>query len=244
MKNIKFIALIGMFSVIFTGVGFGQIWRTPRQQPQQQQSNLPNATIERGLQEALFQGVRNAVSELGRRNGFLDNERVRIPLPSGLQRMENTLRFLGQGRRVDSFVASMNHAAEEAVPVATDVFIGSVRQMTFDDARNILFSGQDDAATQFFRRTSEDRLRDEFRPIIERFTNQVGVTQEYKQLMGRYGFVGRAFGEDMSDIDGYVTEKAMDGLFLLIADEERRIRRDPIGRTTSILRTVFGSILR
>jgi hypothetical protein len=124
--------------------------------------------------------------------------------------------------------------------VAVDVFMDSIKQMSFNDARNILFSRQDDAATQFFRRTSEDRLRDEFRPIVERFTEQVGVTQKYKQMMGQYGFLGRMVGQDASDIDGYVTEKALDGLFMLVADEEQRIRRDPVGRTTAILRAVFG----
>jgi hypothetical protein len=206
------------------------------------QGSLSNQDITRGLREALTQGVRNAVDDLGRRNGFLDNSRVRIPLPKNLQRTERALRAAGQGRRVDEFIEAMNHAAEEAVPVAVDVFLESVRQMSFNDARQILSGGQDDAATEFFRRTSEQRLRDEFRPIVERFTEQVGVTQKYKQMMGRYGFLGRVVGQDASDIDGYVTEKALDGLFLLIADEERRIRRDPVGRTTSILRAVFGSI--
>ena len=206
------------------------------------QTSLSNGDITRGLKEALTKGVRNAVDDLGRRNGFLDNARVRIPLPKNLQRTERALRAAGQGRRVDEFIESMNHAAEEAVPVAIDVFLDSVRQMSFNDARQILFSRQDDAATQFFRRTSEARLRDEFRPIVERFTEQVGVTQKYKQMMGRYGFLGRVVGQDASDIDGYVTEKALDGLFLLIADEERQIRRDPVGRTSAILRAVFGAI--
>jgi hypothetical protein len=206
------------------------------------QGSLSNQDITRGLREALTQGVRNAVDDLGRRNGFLDNSRVRIPLPKNLQRTERALRAAGQGRRVDEFIEAMNHAAEEAVPVAVAVFLESVRQMSFNDARQILSGGQDDAATEFFRRTSEQRLRDEFRPIVERFTEQVGVTQKYKQMMGRYGFLGRVVGQDASDIDGYVTEKALDGLFLLIADEERRIRRDPVGRTTAILRAVFGSI--
>jgi hypothetical protein len=115
--------------------------------------------------------------------------------------------------------------------------------MTFSDARNILLSGQTDAATQFFRRTSEDRLRDEFRPIVERFTAKVGVTQKYKAMIGRYGFMGKVVGEDASDLDGYITEKALDGLFLMMADEEASIRRDPIRRTTSLLKKVFG-ILR
>ena len=217
---------------------FGQ---TTRRQTSRQGS-LSDLDISRGLREALTKGVRNAVDDLGRTNGFLDNSRVRIPLPKELRRTEKALRAVGQGRRVDEFIESMNHAAEEAVPVALDIFVDSIMQMTFDDARQILFSRQDDSATQFFRRTSEDRLREEFRPIVERFTEQVGVTQKYKQMMGRYGFLGRVVGQDASDIDGYVTEKALDGLFLLIADEEQRIRRDPVGRTSAILRAVFGAI--
>ena len=211
-------------------------------QTERRQSSLSDLDISRGLREALTKGVRNAVDDLGRRNGFLDNARVRIPLPKELQRTEKALRAVGQGRRVDEFIESMNHAAEEAVPVALDIFVDSIMQMTFDDARQILFSREDDAATQFFRRTSEDRLREEFRPIVERFTEQVGVTQKYKQMIGRYGFLGRVVGQDASDIDGYVTEKALDGLFLLVADEERRIRRDPVGRTSAILRAVFGAL--
>ena len=160
--------------------------------------------------------------------------------PLGVIPGSGATRDLGQGRRVDEFVEAMNHAAEEAVPVAADIFFDSVKQMTFSDARNILFSGQTDAATEFFRRTSEDRLRDEFRPIVERFTEKVGVTQKYKAMVGKYGFMGKIVGQDASDIDGYITEKALDGLFLLIAEEEREIRRDPVRRTTSLLRRVFG----
>jgi hypothetical protein len=230
--------LTAMVIAVSAVAAMGQVSNSQRNR----QGSLSNQDITRGLREALTQGVRNAVDDLGRRNGFLDNSRVRIPLPKNLQRTERALRAAGQGRRVDEFIEAMNHAAEEAVPVAVDVFLESVRQMSFNDARQILSGGQDDAATEFFRRTSEQRLRDEFRPIVERFTEQVGVTQKYKQMMGRYGFLGRVVGQDASDIDGYVTEKALDGLFLLIADEERRIRRDPVGRTTAILRAVFGSI--
>lgn len=229
--------------VLLTGIAFAQTTRTRRSTTPRQTSNVSNTDIADGLREALFQGVKNAISDLGRENGFLDNSRVRIPLPKNLQKTEKTLRALGQGRRVDEFVESMNHAAEEAVPVAADIFFDSVKQMTFSDARNILLSGQTDAATEFFRRTSEDRLRDEFRPIVERFTEEVGVTQKYKAMIGRYSFMGKIVGEDASDIDGYITEKALDGLFLMMADEERRIRRDPVRRTTSLLRKVFG-ILR
>jgi len=204
---------------------------------------LSTADISGGLKEALFKGVKFAVDNLGRENGFLGNDRVRIPLPRGIARMEKTLRAFGQGKRVDEFVMSMNRAAEKAVPVAIDVFLDAIKQMTFDDARKILLSGQDDSATQFFRRTSENTLRAKFRPIVEEATTSVGVTQKYKDMIGRYGFIGKAIGEDASDLDGYVTQKALDGLFLLVADEEKKIRKDPFGRTTALLRKVFG-ILR
>ena len=217
-----------------------QTTRTRRTNPTRQTTNISDSDISGGLKDALLQGARSAIGELGRENGFLDNTRVRIPLPEKLRKTEKALRRIGQGKRVDEFVEAMNHAAEEAVPVAADIFFDAVKQMTFTDVRNILFSGRDDAATEFFRRTSEDRLREEFRPIIERFTEKVGVTQKYKAMVGRYGFLGRVVGEDATDLDGYITQKAMDGLFLLIADEERKIRRDPIRRTTSLLRKVFG----
>ena len=231
-------------SLVFLTISVeAQTTRTRRTTTSRQTTNISNTDIAGGLKDALFQGVRNAISELGRENGFLDNSRVRIPLPKNLQKTEKTLRALGQGRRVDEFVEAMNHAAEEAVPVAADIFLDSIKQMTFTDARNILFSGQTDEATEFFRRTSEDRLRDEFRPIVERFTEKVGVTQKYKAMIGRYGFMGKIVGEDASDIDGYITQKALDGLFLMMAEEEREIRRDPVRRTTSLLKKVFG-ILR
>ncbi len=240
MRSVKFAITIAALAMILSSLAIGQTARRTPNRAASTRDGLSNNVIANGLKEAIIVGVRRSVAELGRENGFLGNDEVRIPLPGNVQKMERTLRMLGQGRRVDDFVESMNHAAEMAVPVATDIFVDSIRQMSFDDARQILFSGQDDAATQFFRRTSENRLRQEFRPIVEGFTEQVGVTQKYKQMMGRYGSFGKVMGQDASDIDGYITEKAMDGLFLLIAREEAAIRRDPIGRTTSLLRQVFG----
>jgi hypothetical protein len=125
------------------------------------------------------------------------------------------------------------------VPVAADVFKDAVRQMTFQDAVNIV-RGPDDAATQFFRRTSEKRLTEKFLPIVRSFTEQVGVTAQYKAMMEQYGPIARLAGRDAVDIDEYVTQKALDGLFLLIADEEKRIRRDPVARTSEILQKIFG----
>lgn len=202
--------------------------------------NVSDNDIAAGLKEALGRGVKSAVNSLGKQNGFLLNPRVKIPLPKSLQRIERPLRIAGQGKSVDAFVASMNNAAEKAVPVAVDVFVDAIKQMSFDDARKILFSGQKDAATQFFRRTSEETLRGKFRPIVEEFTEKTGVTQKYKTMIGKAGFAAQLLGSEATDLDGYVTQKALDGLFVLIADEERKIRENPIGRTTALLRKVFG----
>ena len=243
MRLFKFSILV-MTLIVLSDATLAQTRRVGTRQPTQSRTpTVSNTDISSGLKDALFQGVRNAVDELGQENGFLDNTRVRIPLPKTLQKLEKPLRLAGQAGKIDEFVEAMNRAAERAVPEATDIFIDSIKQMSFNDARNILFSNQDDAATQFFRRTSENRLREKFRPIVEDFTGQVGVTQKYKQMIGIYGFFGKLVGQDATDLDGYVTQKALNGLFLLVADEERKIRRDPIGRTTSILRKVFG-ILR
>lgn len=205
--------------------------------------NVSDNDIAAGLKEALGKGVKSAINSLGKPNGFLLNPRVKIPLPKSLQKLEKGLRIAGQGKSVDAFVASMNNAAEKAVPVAVDVFVDAIKQMSFDDARKILLSGQKDSATQFFRRKSEETLRGKFRPIVEEFTEKTGVTQKYKAMIGKAGFAARLLGQEATDLDGYVTQKALDGLFLLVADEERKIRENPIGRTTALLRKVFG-ILR
>lgn len=207
-------------------------------------ASLTDNEIVGGLKEALGNGVKFAVDTLGRENGFLSDVRVKIPVPKSLEKVEKTLRFARQGKLVDDFVASMNHAAEKAVPVAVDVFVDAIKQMTFDDARKILLSGEQDAATQFFRRTSEETLREKFRPIVEKFTEETGVTQKYKTMIGKYRFATSLLGKDATDLDGYVTQKALDGLFFMVAEEERKIRKDPIGRTTSLLKKVFGILTK
>ena len=210
---------------------------------QTNKNKVSDNEISGGLKEALSKGVGSAIKTLGKEDGFFKNVRVKIPLPGSLQKIEKIVRVAGQGKAVDEFVLSMNRAAEKAVPVAVDVFVDSIKQMSFDDARQILFSKQQDSATQFFRRTSEETLREKFRPIVEDFTAKTGVTQKYKAMIGKAGFAAQFQGKDATDLDGYVTQKALDGLFLLIADEEKKIRKDPLGRTTSLLKKVFG-ILR
>ncbi len=205
-----------------------------------QQAVLAETDIVSGLREALGQGVESAVTSLGRRNGFWDNASVRIPLPAELQQAEKTARKLGMGDKFDQMHLTLNRAAEQAVPHVADIFGAAVRQMTLEDARSILY-GPNDAATQFFRRTSESELIGRIRPIVTDATTQVGVTQQYKALVSSYGPLLKLAGIEATDLDGYVTTKAVDGLFYSIAAEEARIRRDPRARTTELMRTVFGA---
>lgn len=201
---------------------------------------ISDASAALGLKEALTKGIDFAVDNLGAEDGFWKNEAVKIPMPKGLKSIARVARFTGYGDRVDDFELAMNRAAEKAVPVAKDVFVDSLKQMTFNDARKILFSGEQDAATQFFRRTTEDKLREKFRPIVERFTEETGVTNSYKRMVDKAGWMARFAGKEANDLDGYVTDKALDGLFYMVAQEEKKIREDPIGRTSKILRDVFG----
>jgi len=233
MKLLKYGLWGFVFAILIANISFAQTKK-------KKTTTVTDTEITGGLKEALTKGVKFAVDSLGKEDGFFKNTRVKIPLPKNLQKVEKGLRAAGQGQAVDDFILAMNRAAEKAVPVAFDVFVNSIKQMTFDDARKILFSGQDDAATQFFRRTSEETLREKFRPIVEKFTEETGVTNKYKTMIGKYGFAARFLGKDATDLDGYVTQKALDGLFLLVADEEKKIRKDPIGRTTDLLKKVFG----
>jgi Protein of unknown function (DUF4197) len=209
---------------------------TPKTPTVQQPTQTEYAS---GLRETLTNGVSNAIKSLGREDGFFKNVRVKIPVPSSLRTVEKGLRVAGQGGKVDSFVLAMNRAAEKAVPEAIDIFADSIKQMTLDDARQIV-TGGNDSITQFFRRTSEEKLRVKFLPTVQKFTNETGVTAEYKAMIGKAGFLSQIAGKDATDIDGYVTQKALDGLFLLIADEEKNIRENPVARTTSILQKIFG----
>lgn len=211
--------------------------------------NLSQEQVVARLKEALGKGVERAVASLGQTNGFLTNLNVRIPMPTKLQKVETVLRAAGQGHLVDDFVGSMNHAAEQAVPVAASVFADSIKQMSIADAKSILTS-TNDAATQYFRRTTQTNLQAKFYPIVQKATDQVGVTAQYKSMMGKFTaldtvntLLGGKSNLKLSpgDIDSYVTDKAMDGLFTMVAEEEKNIRANPIARTTDLLQQVFGS---
>ena len=198
---------------------------------------LDAQTIAARLKEALQQGTQQGVDALGRADGYLGNGQVRIPLPEELRKVEKFLRKIGADRYADDFIISLNRAAEAAAPHAKAIFVDVIRNMTIRDAVGIL-KGPDDAATRHFRRNSETRLATSFRPIVANFTSKVGVTSHYKKFAKQAERLGLAGSKDL-DLDDYVTSKALDGLYLMIAAEERRIRQDPVARTTELLRRVF-----
>jgi len=212
-------------------------------------AGLSEDQIASGLKQALAKGVSNAVSSLGHSGGFLTNLTVRIPLPGKLQSVESALRLAGQGQMADDFVASMNHAAEQAVPVAAGVFGDAIQQMSIADAKTILTS-TNDAATQYFKRTTQTNLYAKFLPVVSKATDSVGVTAQYKAMMGKVGAansLGSMFGSkskisfSAADIDGYVTQHALNGLFTIVAVEEKNIRANPVARTTDLLQKVFAT---
>lgn len=199
-----------------------------------------------GLKEALGKGVQQAVASLGKTDGFLKDVNVKIPMPESLQKVEKALRTLRQDKLADEFVTTMNRAAEQAVPEAAAVLGDSVKQMSIADAKSVL-TGTNNAATQYFRRTSETNLHARFLPIVKAATEKTGVTGAYKRMTdqaggGLGGLGGSLLGKQAPDLDDYVTRKTLDGLFIKIAEQEKMIRENPAARTTDLLQKVFGAI--
>ncbi len=203
-------------------------------------AQLADSEVVEGLKSALGNGVSSAVQNLGKLDGFYKDPKVRIPMPESLESVSKALRTLKQDKLADEFELSMNRAAEKAVPEAADIFGTAIRDMTFDDAKQIL-QGPDNAATSYLRRTSGERIAEKFLPIVTDATDRVGVTAKYKSIMSELGPMGRLIDTDSLDLDKYITDKAVDGLFLKIANEEKLIRENPAARTTDILKRVFGS---
>lgn len=205
----------------------------------EQASGLTAEQAARGIRAALADGTRVAVNSLGQTNGFWGQQATRIPLPQELQRVGEMLRKVGGGQAVDEFHLTLNRAAERAVPEAADILSQAVNQMSVEDALGIVRGG-DDAATQYFRRTSADTLYERLRPLVVEATDKVGVTEQYKRLTDRAGPLVAAAGRDVPNLDDYVTRQALDTLFLKVAEQEALIRANPAARTTEILREVFG----
>jgi len=207
-------------------------------------SNVATAALSQdemiaGLKQALEKGVGHAVDNLGQSDGFLNNEKVKIPMPSQLEKLEKLLRSLGQDAYADQFVESMNRAAEQAVPMTKTMLEKGVRELTIEDAKNIL-SGSDDAATSYLRKTGGDDLRQAIAPLVKQATDNVGVTSQYKNLFNNLGFMGNFMKAEDYDIDRYVTDQTLNGLFTMIAEQEKQIRENPVARTTDLLKRVFS----
>ncbi len=203
-------------------------------------ADLSNGDAASGLKEALSRGAEAAVGQLGKTNGFLGDARVKIPLPESARAAEKMMRTFGMKKQADELIETMNHAAEIAVVEAKPILTDAVRKMSFADARGIL-AGGDDAATQYFKRTTSEAIGAKFLPIVKRSTDKVNLAGQYNQYAGQAAKLGLLDKKD-ADLDTYVTHKAMDGLFLMIAEEEKAIRRDPIGTGSHLLQQVFGAL--
>lgn len=193
--------------------------------------------------EALEVGAKRAINLLARDGGYLNDKAVKILMPESLQQIDKLLRKLGQEKYADRFVVSMNHAAERAIPQTTTIVVNTIKKMSLSDARAIL-QGNEDAATQYLRQHTSAALRKEVQPIITAAMNEVGVTAAYKKMLGKADFLSALIDKDSLDIDRYVTEKTLDGLFLKLAAEEARIRRDPVARSSELLKKVFADFSR
>jgi hypothetical protein len=202
--------------------------------------DLTNQDASRGIKGALTQGAASAIGKLGVPGGFANNPKVRIELPHGLDELAQGMRMIGRGKDADDLVASMNQAAEQAVPEAKPLMINAVKSMSFEDAKKVL-TGGDNSVTQFFREKTAAPLGVKFLPIVKRVTDRVGLAQKYDQFAGEGVKMGIIKG-DAANVEQYVTDKALDGLYLMIGEEERAIRQNPAAAVSSIVSKVFGAL--
>ena len=203
-------------------------------------ADLSSKDTTAALTETLTKGSQVAVDMLARQDGFLGNERVRISLPESLRKVEGLMRGLGMGKYADELVTTMNRAAETAVVEAKPLLVNAVRNVNVQDAKGILTGGED-AATQYFKRSTLAALSDKFLPIVKKATQKVKLADMYNEFAGKGAKFGLVDQKD-ADLNNYVTQKALDGLFLMIAEEEKKIRRDPLGSASNLISKVFGAI--
>jgi hypothetical protein len=202
--------------------------------------SLSDADASAGLRAALERGANAAVAALGKTDGFLGNPKVRIPLPGWLEKAAGLLKATGQGQKVDELVTSMNRAAEAAVPEAKSLLVAAVKGMSVTDAKNIL-TGGDTSVTQFFTQKTREPLGVKFLPIVSKATERVALAQKYNDVAGKAVGLGLVKKQD-ANIQQYVTGRALDGLYFMIGEEEKKIRQDPVGTGSAILKKVFGAL--
>ena len=203
-------------------------------------SDLSQSDASGGLKDALTQGAQIAVKQLGKPGGFSDNDEVRIELPGKLGKAAQTMKMMGMGEQVAELEASMNKAAEAAVPQAQAILVDAVKKMTVSDAKAILAGGED-SATQYLNKSSREQIRAKFLPIVKQATDKVGVAQQYNSFAGQAAALGVVDAKS-ANVENYVTEKALDGLFKMIAEQEASIRQNPAGAASSLAKKVFGAL--
>jgi Protein of unknown function (DUF4197) len=203
---------------------------------------LSSTDINAGLKEALTRGAETAVSQLGQKDGFFGNAKLKIPLPPTLQKAEKAMRMLGMGEQADELVLSMNRAAEAAVPEAKTLLVGAVKQMTLEDAKGILTGGQT-SATDFFRSKTEATLTERFAPIVKTHTDKVGLAQQYNQYAGAAAQFN-LIDKKQANVEQYVTQQALDRLYTVIGEKEAAIRANPMQAGSDLLKRVFGAVSR
>lgn len=228
-SRVRSIALTGLLSCLALGPVFAL-----------ELGELTNQDAARGIKGALTQGAASAIAKLGVPGGFLNNPKVRIPLPPALDQVARGMRLMGRGKDADELVATMNHAAEQAVPEAKTLMLQAVKTMSVGDAKKIL-TGGDGSVTDFFRSKTAAPLAVKFLPIVKQATDRVGLAQKYNQFAGQGAKLGLIKG-DVANIEQYVTTKALDGLYLMIGEEEHAIRQNPAAAGSAIVSKVFGAL--
>lgn len=244
MKSVLFCTIVGVLALTSPFAKAGTLddllkeVKQPRAGASVGSASLDQKTTVSGLKEALSVGTENAVKSISKVDGYFGNDLIKILLPEKVQQVANVVGKLGYQQKVDELVLSMNRAAESAASKAAPLFVQAIREMTFDDARKIL-QGGDTAATDFFKGKTSQKLYDQFKPTVVSSMNKVGVAKAYKEMMAPYQSTPFA-SKDSMDLDHYVTTKALDGLFTMVAQEEKKIRTNPAARVTDLLKRVFA----
>lgn len=237
----RWISFLVLCSAILLGCTSAQINQTIGGVNEVLNSEAPlsSAEVGEGLKEALINGISKGADLVSQTDGYFKNPQIKIPFPPEVQKVEDKLRQVGLGSEVDKFVMTLNRGAEEAAKEAKPIFITAIRSLTIEDAWGIL-NGGSDAATQYLKRTTSSALKVKFKPVIERSLRQVNATRYYGDVVNAYNKI--PFTEDVNpNLDDYATDMAIQGLFTMIAQEEKNIRQNPVARTTDLLKKVFGA---
>jgi len=234
----KLILAIGLLVSACTSAQISQTMKEVNKAIGTESGDPTTAEVAEGLKEALINGISNGSNLASQVDGYFKNPRIKIPFPPDVKKVETKLRQIGMGDQVDKFILTLNRGAEDAAKEAKPIFVNAIKQMTIQDAWAIL-KGSDNAATEYLKKTTSAQLYDKFKPVITNSLQKVNATKYYGDIVTTYNRIPLV--EKVNpDLEDYATRKAMDGLFLLIADEEKKIREDPVARTTDLLKKVFG----